>query len=863
MTVTTAPITADSPADTVRRHAGGKGYHLYRLTEAGFPVPKWAALGSPVFADFLRANKLADRVDTLLARTSAADAERIAAEICALIEAGMLDAVWPAIRDAYDTVAAELVAVRSSTGDEDGTEFSFAGQFETFLNVSGLAETAERVRRCWASAFSARSLLYRLRHGIPLRANGIAVIIQRMVPAEHSGVLFTANPLTGDARQFMLTIGSGLGDAVVSGSTDTHTITLNMEQEPLPDNDMLDTATLGRLRAIGTDVTTLLGRPQDIEWAVADGEVWLLQSRPITTGSDRRPTLDDGLRIWDNSNIIESFSGITSPLTYSFAADVYARVYREYGRALRLPPAQLRQLDEWLPEMLGYFHGRVYYNLLHWYRMVRMAPLYRLNRRVLEAALGVAEPVPDDLADAVRPYAFRSPLTRVLSRTITVTEFTRRFVTMDRSVRRFVAYFYRAHSVFDRMDYEALPAPETYRRFRELERDLIEKWGPMMALDASLLICLGVLYLLGRRWLPDAPEWFTLAVASPGPEIESIEPVHALNDLAARVRADLALSDLIDRTPAEKIYAELAQAGQTEFLAAVDDYLNRFGDRSFDELKLEVPELREDPTNLFVLLRNTATASVQHTATDAESYLDENLRGPRRFVFDLVRRKTRSSLANRERLRFCRTRAFASAKRMLRAIGRDLAASGLIEDRSDVFFLRLEEVRGIFAGTIAHAELPGLVDLRKRQRDRDAVLPAPARFTTTGVSYTGANLAAAGWAGTRDDTGPVRQLRGLPSAPGVAEGPAVVAEAPTDVRGGILLAYRTDPGWVPALSSAAALVIERGSPLTHVAIVARELGIPTVVQVPEATSRIRTGMRLRVDGGSGLITVLDTGEVAR
>ncbi|MER6129915.1 PEP-utilizing enzyme, partial [Streptomyces sp. NPDC001795] len=227
-----------------------------------------------------------------------------------------------------------------------------------------------------------------------------------------------------------------------------------------------------------------------------------------------------------------------------------------------------------------------------------------------------------------------------------------------------------------------------------------------------------------------------------------------------------------------------------------------------------------------------------------------------RWVYERVRRKARAALADRERLRFCRTRAFGAAKRMLRAMGRDLARTGAIGAWDDVFMLRLEEIRGAYEGMIAHSELKELAALRRRQLAADAELRAPSRFTTRGAPYWSGNLERAGWTSGPVARSGVRELRGTPCCPGVVEGPAVVTDTPRDIGGGILLTYRTDPGWVAALPSAAALVIERGSPLTHVAVVARELGIPTVVQVKDATTEISTGTLLRVDGAAGTVTVL-------
>ncbi|MER6068567.1 phosphoenolpyruvate synthase [Streptomyces sp. NPDC001817] len=882
-------LTPASDHSLMAAWAGGKGKNLHTLTTSGFHVPSWSVLGLDVFAEFRRASGLDERMTRLLTDGWQSKARQVAEEIALLIEAAPLPGrIGEVIARAYRHAGGGAVAVRSSGAEEDGARHSFAGQFDSFLNIRGLDEVTAHVRRCWASGFSERSLCYRAQRRLPPGAGGVAVIVQRMVPAECSGVLFSADPATGRTDRHVVSAVYGLGEGLVSGAVDADTVVLDAATgEPLTtvigdkreryeagpgpgcrvrpvagehrSAPVLTAAVLARLHEAGVRITACYGTPQDIEWATAEGILWILQSRPVTAPAPV-PEPEGELRIWDNSNIIESFSGVVSPLTFSFAADTYAKVYDSYARALGVRGEQLREVREWTPHLLGYVHGRVYYNLFHWYRMVRLAPLYPLNRRVLEKSLGVAESIPDEIADTLHPFAPRPGLRGRLSRLARTTIFATRFLTIRKSVETFHRDFYRAYAMFNNVDYDSLPGEETYRRFRRLQRELIEKWGPMQALDATILLSVGLLALLTRSWLPEAPEWFTWAAAAPGGTVESAEPVRALRELADRARADEEVLHVLEHTPDPDSYRALREAGHLRFLAAVDTYIADYGYRSPDELKLEVPDLYENPAGLFALLRDvlsdTGGDGAQERGGEADAYLDEHLRGPRRVLYERVRHKARTALADRERLRFCRTRAFGAAKRMLRALGRDLARAGAIDAWDDVFLLRLEEISGAYEGMIVHTELRELVALRRRQLAVDIGLHAPSRFTTRGAPYWSGNLDRAGWTSGPAARSGTRELRGTACCPGVAEGPAVVTDSPRDIGGGILVTYRTDPGWVAALPSAAALVIERGSPLTHVAVVARELGIPTVVQVRNLTTEIRTGTRLRVDGAAGTVTVL-------
>ncbi|MEV0250962.1 phosphoenolpyruvate synthase [Nocardia sp. NPDC050712] len=892
---------------TITALAGGKARGLHSAHNGGFRVPEWVVLGTDVFERFVADAGLAGAVAEFAALDDLDKALAAGAALRAdLTAADLPDVVRDLIAEGYERVGAGPIAVRSSVLAEDGARHSYAGQFDSFLNVNGAEAVPGRVRDCWASAFSERSIRYRFAQQQP-RAGAAAVVLQRLVAARASGVVFSANPISGAPDEVVVSAVYGLGEGLVSGAVDADSVTVEKStgtvlETVLGDKDrrygpatdqgcvvdevdpddrespVLSDAELAELTKLARHLESDCGTPQDIEWAIDDTGIWVLQSRPITTavrgGADARwaaaviqgagePVPEGELRIWDNANIIESFSGLTSPLTYSTAADIYGRVYHGYARSLRVRGRQLRQTERWTPVLLGSFHGRVYYNLLHWYRMVGIAPGYRLNRKVLEAALGVEEPLADDIADTLRPFTFRTPFGRVWARGASTVVYLRRLFGIDELVEQFLAEFYRVYDDYEARDYTGMSGQQAYRAYREVDRDLVARWGPLMVLDAILLTCTGLLFGLTKLLLPKAPEWLALTVVGPGADVESAEPARAMTALAERVGTDARLTEIVNSTPPQEVYDRLAE--HPGFRAEVDDYLDRYGYRSLDELKLETPDLREDPASLFIMLRSTLASLRQHgrpeggadRRAEAEAYLDGHLRGLRRRIYQRLRRKVSRCAGHRERVRFCRTRAFGMVKRMIRAMGRDLAERGLLDEFGDVFYLTVQELRGCYEGADP-ADLRKLVTARKAQRAKDAELVAPPRFVTIGSGFGRAELAGQGWVPITEipavTVGTV--LAGTPSSAGSAIGSAVVVDEPRDIEGGILVAYRTDPGWVAALPSAAALIIERGSPLTHVAIVAREMGVPTVVQVKDVTKKVRTGMRLRVDGSGGTVTVL-------
>ncbi|SDJ46605.1 pyruvate, water dikinase [Lentzea albidocapillata subsp. violacea] len=861
---------------------GAKARGLRELADAGFVVPPWRVIGADVLRRHLAETGLAERIAAELRDLTADRAEAAAEAVAsAILRMPLAPDVLAEITAAAQEVGNGPVAVRSSGLDEDGPRFSFAGQFDTFLNVEGIDAIAEHVRRCWAGAYSARALAYRLAHGLPPGGSGMAVIVQRLVAAEKSGVLFTANPMSGERTERVVSAVFGLGEGLVGGAVDADTVVLDAagrvlrvtvgEKRERYDPDaaggcrVTETAVAARealavtdaeLRALGElagRIENARGAPQDVEWALAEGTLWVLQSRPITPGLDE----PGELHVWDNSNIIESFRGMTSPLTYSFARRVYQRVYEEYCRELKVPDAQLSQAREWLPALLGYFHGRVYYNLLNWYRLVRLAPLYRLGRRSLELTLGVEESLDPELADGLYPFTFGSRAEEILVTARSRLRFATRFALVERTGERFVEDFYRTYEEFGATDYDALTADQVYRRYQALERTLVARWGRVAVLDAVIGLSFGTLQLLNRRWLPDAPLWFSWAVAGPANSVESAGPAHRIAELAGVVRADDELRRIVTECEPRQARAALLEGGHTAFVSEVDDYVARYGDRSLDELKLEAPSLRDDPSTFFPMLR-AAVASVESMTgrADVDAVL-KALSPAKRQVYERVRGKVRRALELRERIRFCRTRAFGTAKVMVRAIGRRFASLGLLDSPEDIFWLYLEEIGGCFDASTVDVDLRALVSSRKAIAESDRLLTAPSRFTTRGAVGTTANRVA--WAravpgGAAAATG--AELTGVPAGPGRVQGRAKVVDLPSEAQGDILVTYRTDPGWVAWLPSASGLLVERGSPLTHVAIVARELGVPTVVQVPGLTTRVRDGMRLDVDGATGTIRVL-------
>ena len=411
---------------------GGKAAALAALEGFEFPIPPWFVVTPDAFYQSLSQQQ----------RRQLEDSEFLEAVATVFKEVRPDEEARKEIAHALEQLGARggRFAVRSSAGDEDNPEHSFAGQLDSYLFVAP-DEIPEKIAGVWRSAFSDRVLAYRREHGLSPTPEPAAVLVQRMVDSEISGVAFGADPVTGRRGVAVVAAVYGLGTALVSGECDADTYEVDREgrilrrevaskkaghrfdsssaegvsafqiaeqdanRSALTDAQVLEIAAL--VRRAGNH----FGRPQDIEWAYEKGCLYLLQSRPITSLA---PLADPegALNLWDNSNIAESYGGVTTPLTFSFARSIYEGVYRQFCRIMRVPESVIGANDRVFSRMLGLVRGRVYYNLLSWYRVLAMLPGFAVNHRFMEQMMGVREPLPDEILAQLGGDTSRRPSPR-------------------------------------------------------------------------------------------------------------------------------------------------------------------------------------------------------------------------------------------------------------------------------------------------------------------------------------------------------------------------------------------------------------------------------------------------------------------
>lgn len=766
-----------------------------------------------------------------------------------------------------------------------------------------------------------------------------------------------------------------------------------------------------RARAVGTTVSgleALIGTPVDFEWAFQeeDGMLYCLQVRPIvnlppaaffaatdpapkseassetlgeshisvqtTTSSAESKGKNKGndidfssianramdslaapqgmnVTLWDNSNIVESYSGVTTPLTFSFASYNYRIVYETMLTFLGTPTKLVQANEDALINLLGYIRGNVYYNLMNWYRLLLLAPLGKFSDpKHMETMMGVKQGQEGnaDMEKEFKKILEARPKFNAWHRTNLVLKYISAYRNIDRIVNKFFANFDAFYSAGREMDFTSMSLEEIALYYKKNASALLRDWKAPVINDLLVMGFFGTLKSFIAKHLVDAkaatpatgdaaaPTAAEAAAAAAdtaavdslqndllcGEDVESAKPTKMLMDIAKSIDTTIEYPELgawfighkdhvlkaikpeenqwilrstilkLSFVKASELLAGLkvTEADKphppvqvvADVLAMILEFLDSYGFRCINELKLEEKDLNDDPD--FVI--NAIAGYVRTKAYEvddldkreqairaaAEALVHQKLKGTQLKLFLWLLRNTRRVVKHRENLRFARSKVFGVMRRIFRGMGNRLVALGALDAESDVFYLTTEELLSYVDGRAVSRDLKALTQLRKTEFAgyvADANAP-PERFVTRGAAgvymwypHILADLDLLKDA--EDSNGPPEPgiLKGVSCCPGIVEGVVRVAKdisETKDLDGEILVTARTDPGWVPLYPMCSGLLIERGSLLSHSAVVARELGLPTIVGISGGLmKRLKTGMRIKMDAGKGKVYILD------
>ncbi|MEU1242985.1 rifamycin-inactivating phosphotransferase [Micromonospora parva] len=844
---------------------GGKAAHLGALARVdGIRVPAGFCVTTAAFRQVMaRVPEVDDRLEEL-SRLSPDDAEAIRT-LSAAIRRSIEESAIPGDLAAAITGALArfgeraAYAVRSSATAEDTPTASFAGQQDTYLNVVGSAAILRHVSRCWASLFTERAVVYRLRNGVDHRTVEMAVVVQKMVFPDAAGILFTADPVTGNRKVATVDASFGLGEALVSGLVNpdvfrvrdgevvagsvavkqravaavpgggTREVAIEAQRRDQP---ALTQAQVLRLVRLGRRIEAHFGRPQDIEWCLVDDDFQIVQSRPITTLLPVPEADDQENHVYLSVGHQQMMTDAMRPLGLSMWQLTAIAQMREAGGRLFVDATGLLASPAsraGFLEMVG-----------------KSDPL---TKDALESLLDRPGFIPTTPPSGAGPARLPSGGASVEADPAIVPELIARSEASIATLRRDIATV-TGTALFDFL-------LEAFQEHKRVLADPLNMRAIMAGMEAT--------WWLNDRlheWLGEKNAADTLTLSAPG-NITS-EMGLALLDVADVIRPHPEVVAFLQEVADDDFLDELPKvAGGAEARAAIEAYLDRYGMRCVGEIDITRPRWSERPSTLVPVLldnvklfepgaarrrfeqgRQQAQRKAQEVVTRLRALPDgEQKAAETERMIDRVR----TFIGYREYPKYDIVTRYFIYKQALLAEAERLVRAGVLTATEDAFYLTFGEFHEVVRSQRVD------VDLIRRRRDAfraDQALTPPRVLTSDGEMITGSYR--------RDDV-PAGALVGVPVSAGTVDGRArvILDMAQADLEAGdILVTTHTDPSWTPLFVGIAGLVTEVGGLMTHGAVIAREYGLPAVVSVLDATRLIKDGQRIRVHGSDGYVEIL-------
>ncbi|KUO51173.1 MAG: hypothetical protein APF76_16920 [Desulfitibacter sp. BRH_c19] len=852
--------------DITRRdfeNVGGKGANLGEMIQAGLPVPEGFVVQTSAYRDFIKESNLNERINSLVTNLEANDIE-VLENVSEMINKLFQDCSIPKrildeINAVYENLYGIPVAIRSSATAEDLPGTSFAGQYDTFLNITGIDNVYVAIKKCWASLWNARALSYRLKYNVPNDELAHGVVVQKLVSGEKSGILFTANPLNDRRDQMLINASRGLGEAIVGGEVtpDQWTIksaTGSIEEvrisikefmtvkedggtctkkvpEELQNKPVLNEEEIKALVEFGRKTEQYFGCPQDIEWTLNEGIIYLVQSRPITSLFPM-PTSDtdsdNTLRIYLNFNLIGQ--GLTEPFT-PMGQEIWRLIFSGYTKIAT------GKEDVNYPIWFKVIAGRIFIDMTD---LMRKKKAWNKSANTLstkdpvtsKALLQWLEKNEQEILKGNR-IKFSAHLIKVV--VSLVGDFVYGML-LPQKARKKVIEIGNKHIDILRKQADSLIRIEDKLRF-------IEKNGK----DITLIGFKKMAYIgFGLRAI-DKAESLLIKWNIDTAGIDRIK-----QSLPYNVTTEMGLELL-----------EIAECSKGENLEQfikhpdIERFMKKYGHRAVTEIDVGMDRWREDPSYVIDLIKSyrehgdskDKIKKFSNGMVKADMAIEE-------FVASVRKRKGRGAANKikgllqsyrevaglREQPKYDIVRTIDIFRDILLSIGKELAILSRLEKAEDVFYITFKDIE---SGMPLHEIVLENKDTYQKELKRKST---PRLVASTGESIYSIN----------EEEGP-NTFVGIPVSPGVYEGKVRIIEKLKDAqlkKGEILVTRGTDPAWTPLFLNAGAIIMESGGPLSHGTVVAREYGIPAVVGIRNACTRLKNSQIVRVNGESGQIVIM-------
>lgn len=804
---------------------GGKGKSLQQLRSIGAPVPDGVIL------------------TTEFCHAVMADGESLSKRC------------RETLNDVQKRFGSAVVIVRSSAVGEDGQTAAFAGLLESIFPVDGANRQAleDAVRRCVFSQRAPRVVAYEQARGV--RLGGMAVVVQQLVDSVAAGVLFTNGvTLRGEWCR-------GQGQALVDGMVTPGAFRLDRREgrpafvERLPEDGSdfpLDARACATLVQYAVALERQRGMALDIEWALdASGGVWLVQARPVT---------HQRTYLYSNANISENFPTPVVPLIASFARVGYEAYFRNLAREFGITEARIASCDDSFRNIVDVHGARLYYNLSHIHSVLRLMPFGDALVDSFDTFVGAGTSNPTDKPIEGEVHSLLRVFGHVLH---AYRDLPARIARFERTVDDVAERYHPRH-------FPTMSLDELADGLRAIINIRCTRWIDASLADCAAAITYRALQALLRHQNAEDPSRHHVLLE--GLDVAGAWSLRALWDLALALSTNKQACNALVQSVGKSSggFAVFRDALPIDLRNRVDDWLDRYGFRGSGELLLTETSLAEEPDRLLPLLQRYVQTALEvgnespGAAFARQKIMRDQMTAhyragfviPLRPVFDKLVAATQASVKFRERARFRQALLYSRLRAIALDCGKKLVYANMVDAPEDVFFLTFDELVAISTTNARPCsdDPRALVQKRRAEHATLSALDLPDVFTLAAGHFIGPDDLDAGLSQpTNLDTDAI--LVGVPASGGRVTGRAAVLEGLADTdrlqRGDVLVARQTDPGWAPLFFLVRGLVLERGGMLSHGSILARELGIPSVVGVPNATTRITHGCDIFVDGNAG------------
>ena len=725
-----------------------------------------------------------------------------------------------------------IFAIRSSSSFEDGTEKSFAGQFNTFLNIP-YDDVISKIKECKESRVTEGLKKYIKEANLNVEELKINVIVQEMIDAEKSGVIFTSNP-QGILNETVIVVGNGTGNNVVEDKVNTTTYYYNRNDEIYYYESQENSVTLTNKQVkeiieIAKKLEKIFGEKLDIEFAIKNDIIYILQARKITTLETKREV------VLDNSNIVESYPGISLPLTQSFVKEVYYQIIKSALLRLTNDEKTVSLYDKNIQDMVAAANGRIYYQISNWYDILKILPFSKKIIPMWQEMLGIENKKVQEKSEFKVSNKVKIKV---------IKNFFKLLQENEKEMQELTIFFDSVQQYHKQKYKENMTNIELVNLYEDLKDKIMQKWDLTLVNDMYAFIYTALV----KKSIKDK-NIANLVIGNVN-NLESMKPIEKLIELSIYAKNNDKYLELKNISCDEDYYLYLSKINDTEFYKLLTDYIEEYGDRNVEELKLESKTFRTNPIIFINKLINYIEDENLEEYLDKKSTIKDEItlsNNVKKYLH-----KAEMGIRYREKSRLSRSKLYGIMRKIVLDIARNFVKEEIIENEYDIFYLYYNEILEVINKD--KNDIKELIAQRKVEYKMYEKIPVFSRlvYNNTIVNKKHTNI-------NNENIDAIENiLQGIPCSSGKVKGEVIVVDSNNilnvDSKDKILVAKMTDPGWVYLITRAKGVIAERGSLLSHTAIISRELNKPAVVGVKNITRILKTGDIVELDATNGKIT---------